>query len=174
MSGHNIFISYKYKDSISYVGKIQKKIENTVILDHSEKPEESLEGYSDEYIERHLFDKLYGTTVTIVLLSPNMKTNNVAEKNQWIPQEISYSLSNFSRNGRHSSSNALLLVDLPENRIGIEDGKYYPHFNIIKENVKNGYATLVDWKDFFQYPHMYIDRALKRRDEFSGIVVKKP
>jgi hypothetical protein len=76
--------------------------------------DEDLSTYSDDYIYEHLKDKIYPTTVTIVLISPNMRNQSRSDKSQWIPWEIFYSIYEANRNGRKSHTNAILAVVLPD------------------------------------------------------------
>ena len=130
-----VFVSYKYKDmsvkplkpysfieylapgfSLTrvYVDFLADKIE---LSDHIYKGEESnndLSGYSDAYIEAKLKERISDSSVTIVLISPNMRVKNKVDRDQWIPWEISYSLKNITREDRTSHTNALLAVVLPD------------------------------------------------------------
>lgn len=133
--GRKIFVSYKYGDTqvqdlnlvdntFFGIHKIQTKARHYVdelckILekdDHIFKGEDdgtSLADFSDEYIATSLRDKIYDSSITIVLISKGMK-NFTIEKDQWIPWEISYSLKEYTRNGRTSLSNGLIAVVLPD------------------------------------------------------------
>lgn len=130
-----VFVSYKYKDlsvkpikpyswrecldpgfslTRAYVDFLADKIE---LSDHIYKGEESnndLSGYSDEYIEGKLKERISDSSVTIVLISPNMRVAHMKERDQWIPWEISYSLKEITREDRTSHTNALLGVVLPD------------------------------------------------------------
>lgn len=139
--GRKVFVSYKYGDTqvqdlkvqkLNLFGnfvKVQTKARHYVnelakILDsedHIYKGEddgESLADFSDEYIASALRDKIYDSSITIVLVSKGMKTYE-AEMDQWIPWEISYSLREYTRDGRKSLSNGILAVVLPD-----ENGNY--------------------------------------------------
>lgn len=131
-SGHKIFISFKFKDSNvyqlksdieeiwfpttvrDYVNKIEKYFEmETDNIYKGERDNEDLSMFSRDEIWNKLKDRIFDSSVTIVLISPNMKENR-AEKSQWIPWEISFSLKETTRNDRTSHSNALLAVVLPD------------------------------------------------------------
>jgi hypothetical protein len=126
--GRKFFISYKYADNSvyridnqlttvrTYVDLLIAKIKNGD-EEHKyegERNNEDLSKLSEDYIWQLLRNKLYDTTLTIVLISPQMKEYNKADIEQWIPWEIRYSLQNSSRDGRTSSTNALLGVVLPD------------------------------------------------------------
>ena len=59
---------------------------------------------STENIKKNLTDMMYDTSVTIVIISPNMKNSN------WIDWEIEYSLKNITRKGRTSHTNGVVGV----------------------------------------------------------------
>lgn len=134
--GRKIFVSYKYgdtyvqdlnvyEDTIWGKQKVQTKVRHYVnelagILsseDHIYKGEndgQSLADFSDEYIASTLRDKIYDSSITIVLVSKGMKHIYVAEKDQWMPWEISYSLKEYTRQGRTSLSNGILAIVIPD------------------------------------------------------------
>ncbi len=133
--GHKVFVSYKYADSDvkqltnswyhtdtvrTYVDKLEEYISD--VSDHIYKGEtdgEDLSRLSDEAIWRKLKDRIYDSTLTIVMISKGMRVTYLPDREQWIPWEISYSLKEVSRknisgNSVTSSSNALLAVILPD------------------------------------------------------------
>lgn len=132
--GHKIFVSYKYHDSDvkkitnnywhvdtvrDYVDALEHYLTNT--SEHiykGESDDEDLSGLSEDAIWEKLKDRIYDSSLTIVLVSPKMKESK-RDKDQWIPWEISYSLKEVSRKNKAgnyvtSSSNAVLAVVLPD------------------------------------------------------------
>ena len=133
--GHKIFVSYKYADSDvknisghyypadtvrTYVDKLADYISET--SEHIYKGEddgEDLSKLSDDTIWEKLKDRIYDSTLTIVMISPGMRETWKADRDQWIPWEISYSLKEVSRKNRNgrmvsSFSNAMLAIVLPD------------------------------------------------------------
>lgn len=133
--GHKIFVSYKYSDSDvkqltsswyhtdtvrTYVDKLEEYISK--VSEHIYKGEtdgEDLSGLSDDAIWEKLKDRIYDSTLTIVMISKGMRQAYLPDREQWIPWEVSYSLKavsrkNMSGNIVTSSSNALLAIILPD------------------------------------------------------------
>lgn len=196
-----IFISYKYSDtqvkSLSnnsyffqrttvrdYVTILQKQLEQQG--DHINKGEndgESLAHFKDETIQSKLADKIYDSTVTIVLISKGMNELFTFEKDQWIPWEIAYSLRTKTRFGRTSKTNAVLAIKLPDEYNCYD---YDPKlFSIIKNNRNNrkynypssyqphlleSYIFYANWGDFIKNINAYIDLSLEiwqNRDKYD-------
>ena len=137
--GKKVFVSYKYKDEQvaklqdyfyeevdgrmifntrntrvrDYVDKLQEKIgrEN---INLGERDGESLDEFSDQQIETLLKKRIRQCSVTIVMLSKGMKVLTEAEKEQWIPWEVSYSLRVVPTGGNTKQMNAVLGVVLPD------------------------------------------------------------
>ena len=133
-----VFVSYKYSDKSvlkienianttcrDYVDELQKLLDQEDHIYKGENDDEPLSSLSDSSIGSKLGDKIFDSTVTIVLISKGMRTNT-PEKDQWMPWEISYSLKEQSREGKNSKTNAILAVVVPD-----ENGSY-DYF--IKEN----------------------------------------
>ena len=103
--GHKIFVSYKYHDTDvqkitnnywyqdtvrDYVDQLQSYFDNTDDIYKGEDDGEDLSQLSEEAIWSQLKDRIYDSTLTIVMISPNMKSFS-PDREQWIPWEISYS-----------------------------------------------------------------------------------
>ena len=134
--GHKIFVSYKYHDTDvqkitnnywyqdtvrDYVDQLQSYFDGTDDIYKGEDDGEDLSQLSENAIWSKLKDRIYDSTLTIVMISPNMKSFS-PDREQWIPWEISYSLKEVSRKNKAgnmvtSSSNAILAIVLP-NRSG--------------------------------------------------------
>lgn len=176
--GYKVFVSYKYKDfdvkplagvdgvtwPCHYVDYIQNRILSTDDIYKGEKSDEDISYLSENGIWEHLKDKIYDSSITIVLISPNMKEPRRWETSQWIPWEISYSLRETKRSDRTSHNNAMLAVVLPD-----KDGSYsYRYdksklFQILNANIENGYILVLDWIDFLRYPRWSLQMAIDRR-----------
>jgi hypothetical protein len=138
--GRNIFVSYKYADTLvkdldktdvkignerlqfipratrvrDYVDELQSILDKEDHINLGEKDGESLKDFSEGYIESSLKDKIYRSSITIVMISKGMVEFYSAEKDQWIPWEISYSLKEITRGDRTSRMNAILGIVLPD------------------------------------------------------------
>lgn len=169
--GRKIFISYKYADTNvksltndywnptkvrDYVDTIEDKIDSSNHIYKAESDGEDLSYLSDVQIWNRLKNRIYDSTITIVMISKGMKESYKAERLQWIPREISYSLKEISRidsNGNPitSRSNGLLGVVIPdqygsydyilENKTCCSEGCRMHHydyiFNIMENNLFN-------------------------------------
>lgn len=143
--GRKIFVSYKYADDTvknlkstenstvrSYVDKLESYLADSEHYYKGESDGEDLSQLEEETIWNKLKDRIYDSSLTIVMISPNMKENGKEDKNQWIPWEISYSLKATSRKTESGKSvtskpNAILAIVLPDNSNSYE---YY-----IKDNI---------------------------------------
>jgi hypothetical protein len=200
--GRKIFISYKYSDSSverlslyqeatarDYVDFLQKKLEKDGIhINKGEKDNESLAQFKDETIQTKLSDKIFDSSVTIVLLSPNMKEWWNSESEQWIPWEIAYSIKNKKRALSSSKRNAILLVALPD-RNGNYSYTDQPgfYFNIINNNRNNlkysypanyltpncsqSYMLKCNWDKFISNVNGWINAAVEIKENSDKYII---
>ena len=213
-----VFVSYKYSDSQvqdldlskettttarHYVDKLSEKLEKDDHIFKGEDDDESMELLADSTIGSKLGDKIFDSSVTIVLVSKGMKTNE-DENEQWIPWEISYSLKEQTRQDQKSKTNGVIAVVLPD-----ELGSYEYYitdyaecncrslntqilFQILQDNMFNvkepnkrlcndkwvysGYSSYIQsikWEDFILSPSKFIDKAIELRDKKDDFKITK-
>jgi len=129
--GRSIFISYKYDDedvhgveqnSRTYATVLQKQLKREGHVNKGEPDGLDLSELEEETIHQKLKDRMFPSTVTIVLISPNMVENGKSEEEQWIPREVRYSLRTENREAGKSGPNAMIAVVLPDAHLSY---KYY-------------------------------------------------
>lgn len=167
--GQKIFVSYKYADNKvlrlpnipwweqttvrNYVDLLQDLIEDTDNINKGEDDGEDMSSLADATIGSKLGDKIFDSSVTIVMISKGMKENK-PEKDQWIPWEISYSLKEQSRQGGRSKTNAVLAVVLPD-----ENGNYdyFITDNICSRTLHTDFLFEILRENMFneKYPNRY-------------------
>ena len=192
---HKTFISYKYSES--------RKLRDTIIAalgkDATYYKGETVDSkdmtdFKRETIEKNLTDMMYDTSVTIVILSPNMRESD------WIGWEISYCLKKTTRKGRTSQRNGVVAVIKKvngsyswfkhSNQNGsinyhmdkIQDIIQKNHFNSdppIKtsngfyDSLNGSYIAFVEEDEFLNDPAKYIDNAYeKSENDGKGYIVK--
>ena len=199
---HNTFISYKYSEAQLLRDKIVQSLGEAAAYykgETSDSPD--LTDTSTENIKKNLRDMMYNTSVTIVIISPNIK------KSKWIDWEIEYCLSNYSRKGRTSLTNGVVAVIMKVNGgydwltnhlvnchgrsvVNYKNELLYPiiyenHFNSNPQiwhcadcktyNWLDGsYIEYIDEDTFLGNPQLYIDNAYaKSENNANGYVLKK-
>lgn len=193
----NVFISFRYKDGIQYKNRLASMFDSFYdTVDYSENQDRSM--MSDSTIQRYLYSKLRRSSITIVILTPlavNHQKSWNGYYNDWIYDEIRYSLEDRENNG----TNGLIAVYTPEAKeMLISDGTdgsiYVNQFdNLCRRNMMNvkpeykinpnpdfynrdydSYCSLISWNEFIGNIGQYINIARKKRDEqYKYNIVKR-
>jgi len=104
------FIAYKYSEAQSLRDKIIKALgEDATYYQGETASSPDLTDTSTENIKKNLKDMIYGTSVTIVIISPNTK------QSKWIDWEIEYSLKEIERKDKVSRTNGVVGVIMKHN-----------------------------------------------------------
>lgn len=181
---HKTFISYKYSESRGLRDRIIEALGKDATYYKGENVEsKDMTGDKRETIRKNLADMMFDTSVTIVILSPNMR------ESEWIGWEVSYCLKKIKRKDRKSQRNGVVAVIKKVNGSYSwfkysEDGstKYYMdkiqdiiaknHFNSNPPQKVDGsydwlngsYITFVEEGDFLNNPQKYIDNAYEKSE----------
>ena len=199
---HKTFISYKHSESQTLRDNIIKKLGDDATYykgETSDSPD--LSDLKTETIKKKLSDMMYDTSVTIVILSPNMR------ESKWIDWEIEYALKNITRKDRTSHTNGVVAVIMKVDgsyswfkKSGVncygtgivkyEMDKIYKiisanHFNSNPPKwhcnecetydwLNGSYITFVEEDDFLAEPSKYIDNAYdKSENDAKGYKLHK-
>jgi len=107
---HKTFISYKYSEARTLRDAIIESLGDDATYYQGETSDSpDLSDTSTENIKKNLTDMMHNTSVTIVIISPNMK------KSSWIDWEIEYCLKNITRKNRTSQTNGVVGVIMKYN-----------------------------------------------------------
>jgi len=184
----NTFISYKYSEARNLRDRIIDKLGEDAKYykgETSESPD--LTDSTTESIKENLKDMMFGTSVTIVIISPNMT------KSVWIDWEIEYTLKDIKRGVSKSRTNGLVgvvmkydggydwLISYRKHNDGcrtryMDSAKLYDiiklnRFNNITDDkyscktcksfdaMLGSYMTIVKEDVFLNNPHKYIENA---------------
>ena len=187
------FISYKYSEAQGTRDKILKALgEDATYYKGETADSPNLTDTSTENIKEKLKDMMYDTSVTIVVISPNIK------QSKWIDWEIEYCLKHITRKNRTSQTNGVLGViqkingnyDWFKSSNPQPDGCSYSSFlenlvyDIISKNRYNqtpkvylcntcksinaltgSYISYVEEDDFLNNPQEYIDNAYDKSEQ---------
>ena len=199
---HKTFISYKYDEATDLRDKIIDALGDDATYykgETSDSPD--LTDTTTENIKKNLSDMMFDTSVTIVIISPNMK------KSKWIDWEIEYSLKNITRKNRTSHTNGVVGVikkvnggynwfkNTHTNNDGCTSSSYDENlvYDIINKNRFNqnpkkyscdkcktvdaltgSYIAYVEQDVFLANPQIYINNAYdKSENDASGYDITK-
>jgi hypothetical protein len=198
---YRTFISYKYNEAQDLRDKIIKALGKDASYYQGETSDSpDLTDTSTDNIKRVLRDMMYDTSVTIVIISPNMIYS------KWIDWEIEYSLKEMNRENRKSKTNGIVgvvmkrgggyewLRSVKRNSDGCvsisTNDKYL--YDIIKKNRFNqnpveyscnvcqtvnsltgSYISLVNEDDFLASPQKYIENAYQKSQNINNYNITK-
>lgn len=196
------FISYKHSEAQDLRDTIIEKLGNDARYYSGETADSpDMSGETVDRIKNSLKDKIFGTSVTIIIISPNIKDSN------WIDWEIEYSLKEYKRQSTTSRTNGLVgvimkhngsydwLVRQNQNSDGcstryIDDSKLYDIINGNRYNLNTddkyscptcqsfdqlsgSYIALVNEETFLNNPNYYIENAYDKSKATSNYNLKK-
>lgn len=162
---HKTFISYKYSEAQDLRDAIIDKLGDDADYYQGETSDSpDLTDYKTETIREHLKDMIFGTTVTIVIISPHMT------ESEWIDWEIEYSLREYSRNGKKSKSNGVVGVvmkvdggyDWLRSTTKHEDG------HTSTNNDSSKMYKIINDNRFNENPKVYTCKKCKTVDRLTG------
>lgn len=162
---HKTFISYKYSEAQRLRDNIIEALgENASYYQGETSDSPDLTDFTTKTIREHLKDMIFGTTVTIVIISPHMT------ESAWIDWEIEYSLREYSRDGKKSKSNGIVGVVMKVNggydwlrsTTTHEDG----HASTINDTSKM--YDIINNNRFNETPTVYACSKCKTIDRLSG------
>lgn len=189
------FISYKYSEACELRDKILKALGKDATYYQGETSDSpDLTNCTTETIKKNLTDMMYNTSITIVILSPNIK------KSKWIDWELEYSLKEIPRKNRTSKTNGVVGVIMKhngsydwlitkgtnchgDNTLSYDKSKLYPivhknHFNSDPQKWHcdecetydyhlGSYISYVEEDNFLANPTLYIENAYDKSEKTS-------
>lgn len=190
-----VFISFRCNDGHFYKEKLEELFDkNENIINCSESEDRSR--YTDSTIKSYLYSKLRGTSVTIVILTPesieyrkNWLSNEIDD---WIYDEVRYSLENRENNrpngliAVYTPSVEKMLIEKTPDSVRVNDFNNLVRknmFNVLKKYKRNQienkydsnydhYCSLVSWNEFVSNPNKYIEIAEFKRDNIDRYEIK--
>lgn len=194
--GHKVFVSYKFSDAVQTREKIRGILGDSGHYYNGEKGFKALQN-ADSTIKEYLKDMIFGTSVTIVVISPEVRNSD------WVDWEIRYSLRQSSRNGITSHRNGILcvvqeryywagysarhwardsygnyrkdifpdaIIDNLQATFSKDPLSTDPFTRLIYQrlyNDKKDYCIIVDEASFVKNPSVYIEKAYNRAQDNS-------
>lgn len=198
---HKTFIAYKYSEARGLRDDILEVLGDDAQFymgETSDSPD--LTDTTTENIKRNLRDMIYSTSVTIVIVSPNM------QRSKWIDWEIEYYLKEIARHDRVSRANGIVgvvaksggdydwLVSRHKGNDGctyrvFEEGKLYDIINANRFNcsdpsytcstchtvdrLSGSYISLINQDTFLAEPDKYIENAAEKSRRIGEFEISK-
>lgn len=182
---HKTFISYKYSESRELRDTIIRALGKDAMYYKGENVDsKDMTDCKRDTIRKNLTDMMYDTSVTIVILSPDMR------QSEWIGWEVSYCIKKIKRKDRTSQRNGVVAVIKKVNgsyswfQYSEDGGTKYRmdkiqdiiaknHFNS-NPPIKTGdgsydwlngsYIAFVEEEKFLRDPKKYIDNAYEKSE----------
>ena len=195
------FVSYKYSEAQDVRDEILDALgEDATYYQGETSDSPDLTDTSTENIKKKLADMINDTSVTIVVISPNLK------QSKWIDWEIEYSLKEITREDNKSRTNGIVGVIIKYNggyswivenhskddgckTRTIDDNKLYEiikgnRFNLKKRKyaceqcktvdiLSGSYISLIEEADFLKDPSKYINNAYEKSQEVDTFEISK-
>ena len=196
------FISYKYDEARALRDRIIEALGDDATYYQGETSDSpDLTDRTTETIKEHLKDMIYGTSVTIVIISPKMLQSN------WIEWEVSYSLKECKRGDHCSHANGIvgvvmnnwsggtnwltthhtnkdgctsvshdstkLLDIINSNRFNQKPLKYVCDQCKTVDALNGSYIALIDEDDFLANPTKYIENAFEKSTRTGDYTLHK-
>ena len=195
------FISYKYSEAQNLRDRIIKALGDDATYYQGETSDSpDLTDTTTDNIKKNLTDMMHDTSVTIVVISPNLKDS------KWVDWEIEYSLKEITREDKKSRTNGVVGVIMKHNggydwlvsSTTKDDGcsvrtfdhaKLYKIINENKYNLKSGadacdhcktysqlngsYISLIEEEYFIDDPGKYIENAYEKCEKTDDFDLSK-
>lgn len=196
------FISYKYSEAQNLRDKIIKALGDDAGYYQGETADSpDLTDTTVENIKNRLKEMIHGTSVTIVIVSNNIKDS------KWVDWEIEYSLKEITREDKTSRTNGVLGVlmkqsggydwivtsDKKDDGCSVRTIDSKKLFDIINNNRYNltgddkyackhcktfsqldgSYIALIEEDDFISDPHKYIENAYEKCENVNNFNISK-
>lgn len=162
---HKTFISYKHSEAQKIRDDIIKALGKDAVYYRGETSNSpDLSDTSTENIKKALTDMMFDTSVTIVVISPNMTESN------WIDWEIEYCLKNINRKDRISHINGVVGV-IMKYKGGYEWFKKKKRKDdgcIISSYDENKVYDIINKNRYNQNPKKYSCDVCKTVDSLTG------
>jgi hypothetical protein len=198
---YKTFISYKYSEARQLRNRIVEALgEDARYYQGETSVSPDMSDRTTEYIKEKLKDMIYSTSVTIVVISPNMKESN------WIDWEIEYSLKQIKRGDKTSGTNGVMGVVMKynggygwlrttisnqdghsstqtntnylydiinNNRFNQEPKEYFCEICKTSDPLKGSYLSLVTEEVFLKDPSLYIENAYNKSKNLIRYKINK-